>query len=105
MGLVVCKQCQGPVADNAPHCPHCGAPQASGGEASFVVFLRELWKQDTTQKQLPPFLGAALGVGVVLLLHEWLDRPGVTIDTFTICWQIALGALVGFLLGALITRR
>ena len=104
MALVICSQCSGSVADNAPYCPHCGAPREAK-EFSFGDFLRHLQGMNTAQTNLPLFLGAALGVLAVLGLHLVLSTPGTPLDFVSITWQTALGALVGCLLGAMVRRK
>jgi hypothetical protein len=104
MALVACNQCRGAVADTAPFCPHCGAPQERQEPAFLSHLLKQFQNMESTRTNLPFFLGAALGVLVVLAGHLLLSRPGAEIDALALTWQIALGALVGCLLGLLVKK-
>ncbi|HXG08711.1 MAG TPA: hypothetical protein VNK04_02890 [Gemmataceae bacterium] len=106
MALVICPQCSGIVADNAPYCPHCGAPQRVQPQpAPFVKQLKEFTGQHSTQTNLPLLGGAAVGVGVVLAGHFLLGGADGDINVRMLWWQVALGALLGCLTGALLQRK
>jgi hypothetical protein len=105
MTLTVCYQCRGTVADNAPFCPHCGAPHASRHEARAYVNLFQSFRNlPSTRNNLPLFIGAIVGVlvvlGVLAVLHYFRHEIGID----SLWWQFALGALIGSLIGTFFRR-
>lgn len=90
MALLLCHQCDKPIADTAPTCPHCGAPQ---DDNTHKLSRHKQWRK-AEERVLVWFLsgGGILGFVIGIVIPDVFNMSG---------WFAMVGGVVGGASGAL----